>query len=257
MAGDQVDLPASTTVVALQHLIPLADEEIGRRLLPLSADVVQLTPARPVEAPQLGQLRCVQLSGPFLDEVGDPLQLGAVHAIFQPLLEGQKGPGPLRPNQHGHRAEGPPVQFTGTVLPEGAEVFLAAVPFVALEPVGRIAAGPLDHQPVAVHLGHHRSRRNGQGAGISVHDRLFRKTAPGFGAAIDQHLPGCQPQIAQGQPHGLERSLEDVETVDALGFDLAHPHGHGLALDLPQQFLALFGSQFLGVVQTGNQDIPG
>jgi hypothetical protein len=122
---------------------------------------------------------------------------------------------------------------------------------VLREAVARVLRVELQHQGVAVHLGHDRGRGDRAVARVAADEGRLRHRQVGDRAGVDQHVIGRDRERGDRAAHRLEPGAVDVPAVDLLGPDLRHRDGHGRGSDRGGEALALRGDEPLRVVEAG------
>jgi len=135
------------------------------------------------------------------------------------------------------------------VRAQGGEMVGGGVAFVPRQPVLRINSVPLDHLPVAFHLGDDRGSRDRNRKRIAVDERfLFDEHVELHG--VEKQIIGRDFQLPQGFGHGLAAGLIDVPGIDAARVDLRDGPGESVFANPHRQNFTAFGWQFFGIVQT-------
>ena len=136
------------------------------------------------------------------------------------------------------------------VFADRLTVIGGGIPLVLLPIIDRVLLGDLRHVGVAVRFCQDRGGRNVGKTTIALHkagvgDRELRAKA----VAVDGQKLWRRIEARGRQRHALERGIEDIDLVDALGRDRLDGPGHRLALDNGAQHFAVALGHLLRVVE--------
>ena len=128
----------------------------------------------------------------------------------------------------------------------------AAVALVAGQAVAGELAVELDQQAVAVDFGEDAGGGDGEAAGVALNDGLLRAGIVDGVAAVDEEIVGGEGELLDGEAHGEERGLADVDAVDGCGVDGGDGEGYGFEADFGVEFVALLFGELLRVREAGD-----
>ena len=169
-----------------------------------------------------------------IDEIGEG----------QRLLRGATGP-TLR---LADRSVGISMVRRWAVHPESFQMLWRGIAFVAGKSILRIDLVPIIHDAVALDLGNNRGRCNGNGAGITVNERLLL-AADVKHHRVNQEVVRRKRQGFDCGRHSLAAGLIDVPSVDARRVHFRDRPGERVLANARREFFAVFGSEFLGIVE--------
>ena len=143
------------------------------------------------------------------------------------------------------------MEWGGAEAGQRGHVLRAAVALVAGEAVAGILAVQLDEEPVAVDFRQDACCRDGEAAGVALDDGLLWAGPVDLIAAVDEEIVGGEGELLDGEAHGEERGLADVDAVDGCGVDGGDGEGYGFQADFGIELVALLFGELLGVGEAG------
>ena len=97
----------------------------------------------------------------------------------------------------------------------------------------------------------HACRRDGEAAGVALNDGLLRARPVDCVEAVDEEVVGGESELLDGEAHGEERGLADVDAVDGFSVDGGDGEGYGFCADFGVELVALLFGELLGVGEAG------
>ena len=80
---------------------------------------------------------------------------------------------------------------------------------------------------------------------VALDDGLLRAGPVDGVAAVDEQEIGADGELLDGQAHGQQRGLANIDAVDGFGIDGGDGPGHGVAADFAVEPGALLRGEFL------------
>ena len=145
------------------------------------------------------------------------------------------------------------MRLAGTQSGQRGQMGGCRIALVAVEAVLRMTLVQRQAQPVAVHLGQDRGRRNRLNGGIAPDDGFGGHGQCRDAVSVDEHAMGPQAQALDGPPHREHGRLQDVEAIDLLDARLGNAAAQRLRADLVEEPLAGARGELLGIVEAANR----
>lgn len=147
------------------------------------------------------------------------------------------------------------MDWAGSVLGDGRQMFRGAVTFVFRKGILRPARVRGEHEPIARDFGEHTRSGDGITPRITFHNRRLRH-AQGFdGAAIHERVRRERLQFTERFIHRAMRGFQDIDDINDLRAHLGHAElDLGAMGDEFKEVFALGFGELFGIVQPGEFD---
>jgi hypothetical protein len=139
---------------------------------------------------------------------------------------------------------------TEAVADNRGTVLCRPISLVTGKSVYRVQAVLLSHDPITCHFGEYRGGSDGMAPRIPVDNGGERYIVPCEPVPINQEMTRSYGQSGNGNVHGFERGLENVQGINVLFTNNAYAGGYRTFLDLRKQLFTPVRREFFRIIDT-------